>query len=117
MKIAEMILTFCLLVCLVGCCTGEKVEEKINSDIQNILMLLADTNIYYIENSRWPQTLEELKDFCSENPEKCEPVDWDKFASTSFQTLPDGRLKIEAVQSSEQGEFKFNAVFDPPKKE
>ncbi len=116
MKINRTCLLFCLLFCLSGC-VGERVSQVFKSAIQNDVMLLLNTYIYYAKNDKWPNSIEELKNFCSKNQEDCAQINWDKFTSVNFQTLPDGKLKLEATQSQEQGKFSFNTVLDVPKQD
>lgn len=116
MKIIKTGLSFCLLVCLTGGCVNVKAPHDLKNSIHNNSMILTNTYIFYAENGKWPNSIEELRGFCSKKQGECAPIDWNKFTCVSFRTLPDGRLKIEVTQSKEHIKSRFSTVLDAPRR-
>jgi len=81
---------FLLVLGLSGC-----VSDNLDERFDRIVNVYCASMIYYTQNDRWPNSINELKLFCSENKELCPPLDWDKCATTSFKAEQDGSLKIE----------------------
>ena len=84
---------YCLVLGLSGCMPQKQLDEtcKLTSD------LFAASSIYYhSHNNHWPASIDELKSFCSQTPENCPSLDWNKYSHTQLTALTDGSLKIES---------------------
>ena len=60
--------------------------------------------IYYGYKNSWPGSIDDLKLFCSENQEDCPLLDWNKYAHTKFETLPDESLRLKFYISEDPNE-------------
>jgi len=111
-------LAYCVILILSGCCANKAAEEAAEGFVKEIhdgVILFIPVLIYYEEkNNQWPDSMEDLKAFCSEAKKECPELDWNKYTDVSFQKLPDGRLKIEFHRSQEQGEISFSTILDVP---
>ncbi len=101
---------YCLLLFLLAGCTGHMVEDA----GQTIVELPSISLFFYIENDRWPNSIDELKAFCFEKQGACFNVDWDKYTDVTFQELSDGALRIKSGRSQEQN-TSFIATLAKPK--
>lgn len=110
-------LAYCVIIILSGCWANKAAEEAaegIVNEIQDFAKLSATVLIYEAKNNKWPDSMEDLKAFCSEAKKECFELDWNKYTDVSFEKLPDGRLKIESHRSQDQGKSSFSAILDVP---
>ena len=84
---------FCFLVLVLSGCV--KLEPELGEAFEQTAELSTTSFIYYIHNSSWPGSIEELKFFCSQNQEKCLPLDWNKYTNVIFEILPDESLRLK----------------------
>ncbi|MCX6355785.1 MAG: hypothetical protein NTZ78_12915 [Candidatus Aureabacteria bacterium] len=71
-------------------------NTSIPGEFRNWILLLSQSQAYYIANNRWPKTFEELKASASK-PEM------DKYESVNFSPQPDGSVEIEYTLKSDPG--------------
>ena len=69
---------------------------------------VANQISYYGNNKKWPNSITDLKSFCSEKQDNCLPVDWNKYKNANFKTLPDGSLKVEVYIPEDNNDLSKN---------
>ena len=92
MKFKIYILYCLFLIGLSGCMSQKELDEALNPMFD---LCFASQIYYYNHNNQWPNSIDDLKSFCSENQENCFVLDWNKYGHANLETLPEGSLKIE----------------------
>ena len=90
-KLIECFLICFLIFVLSGCSENKKLDDTVDQ-MGGISM---SSLLYYGHNNCWPNSVDELKSFCSENQSDCFPLDWDKYNDTEFEILSDESLRIK----------------------
>jgi hypothetical protein len=99
MKLKNYFVLCLLLLGLTGC-----ISLKLDEAAKQIGELSWASLIYQGHNDSWPNSIDELKSFCSQNQEECPSLDWNKYTNAKFETLPDESLRLEFYISEEQNE-------------
>ena len=91
---------YCLLLLGMSGCMSQKKFDKDFNPVSDLLA--ASFSYYYNHQENWPASVDELKCFCSEDANKCPlSLNWNKYANTHLEILPDGYLKIDAHISAD----------------
>ena len=106
----------CLCVLVMSGCIWyhpmEEATEEIGEDIVTQMSLQILPDCYYIIHDRWPDSLEELREFCAESEAICGNLDMPDHLEAVFRELPNGDLEI--TYSLPQGERKCMSKLNSP---
>ncbi len=113
-KIMLPLSCLCLVITVWGCGTtrlsdrhSERFSENASEVITDAAGVSMAAQLYYIVRGTWPQTLEDLKCFRSDD---WFPVGWAKYERASFSTKRDGTLQIELYFSEDYRESLYPPV-------
>ena len=95
------------LVLLMLSCNQNSIQ--IDDVLFDTIFISAAATTFYTEHSEWPDSVEDLKAFCSRKHLKtpCPELDWEIYSETEFKKLPDGNLEIRFYSKTEKIQITF----------